>query len=290
MSDSHAKFQVPAGYKAIVGSIKTQLERLGFESRIRQYCRTKVSLDLFNVPRLISNESLLSNEFTIQNTTFLLQADYFGKLAKNATQEIKPLILHYAEQSLFAFFVYSVLSYSKSAFRHGLEIKWGNSWKDTKVKICNNGFFSRIIDCYTILGVNTHFSIVRYNKMENKFEEVKYNPYPFSQEPILSLEEIIEKREKLNTAESGHYYDVIDFILIFYASSLARYKPFLWHKILDGWEGLEIILFKKCFERFDLLLSRLTDTLSLISDGLDPAGGMSPLSMSDSETTNKPRF
>lgn len=87
-------------------------------------------------------------------------------------------------------------------------------------------------------------------------------------EPCFTLEEIIELRESLGNQTNGHYYDLIDFMLIFFASSMARYKPYFWHKIIEGQDGTEFVWFKKAFDRFDLLWIRLTKTLLQLSRGM----------------------
>ena len=73
-------------------------------------------------------------EFLSNQTTLFSQAEYYGNIAKTAPLDVKPLLYHYAENSLFAFMVYSLNSYnSPHASSHGLKIVWEHKIGDIKV-------------------------------------------------------------------------------------------------------------------------------------------------------------
>lgn len=286
LKDFINKLQVEFGYARIMSDIRNNMIK-AYDQRVKDYAKGKNSIRLSSVPEIVPIEKIQSDDFLVNNTTFIKQAVIFGGLAKEASREIKPLLYHYAENSLFAFFVYSLFSYPTYSMKHGLKIIWGKTWNDTKVKVENDGFFSRIIDCYTILGVNTHFSALRYENLQNSFMKNPDNKYPFSDEPQLSIHEIIDIRQKIGRHQNGHYYDIIDFILLFYSSTLARYRPSFWHKIIEGKEGDEIIFFEKCFDRFDILLRRLVRVLFKASWNIDGTSPPYPLDSFDIEITQR---
>ena len=61
--------------------------------------------------------------------------------------------------------------------------------------------------------------------------------------------------------------DQFDFLFLFLASSLSRYKPDLWHTIVNGAKGDQISYFKQSFSRFEKLWDRLLDTLYSLHHG-----------------------
>ena len=61
--------------------------------------------------------------------------------------------------------------------------------------------------------------------------------------------------------KSGYIFDQFDFLFLFLASSLARYKPDMWHSIVGGEHGNEIAYFNQSFDRFDKLSARLIHVL-----------------------------
>lgn len=260
---------LPAGYMKTAKEIKTNLQKLHYQKIMQEYSDEKNRIMNTNEPITLNTDAdLTSQEFLIQNTTFFSQAKYFGDIAKNSTPETKPLLFYYAEISLYAFFIYSLFTYPTPSKSHGLTVDWKSNLKDTKVKILKKGFFSRIVDCYSILECETHFSILTYDTSSKKLGETKYQ-HSLLNEPSLTLEELIKLRESLGNDANGHYYDVIDFILIFFASSMARYKPYFWHKIIKGQEGTEFAWFTKAFDRFDLLWIRLMKTLLKLRSGMN---------------------
>jgi len=266
------ELKLPYGYRQISKKIRETLRVNGYPAKLESYCAVKQELGINDYPRMISDHLGESDEFVIQNIKFYQQAKYFGELAKNAIPETKPLVIHYAEQSLFAFFVYSIFSYPTSSTKHGLEIVWNTDYKDIKVRIRKYGFFPRIIDCYSIFEANTGFAIAHYSrKDDNTYAFVKStNDNAFSQESALSLTQLTQRREEIGTNRNGFVYDVIDYLLIFIASSLARYKPFLWDKVVKGEQGTELVMFNKAFDRFELLHTRLVNALLQLAMGLNP--------------------
>lgn len=164
------KLQLPTGYRQTAKDIKTNLQKSFYQKFLQEYSDEKNRIMNTNEPISFNTDTILnSQEFLIQNTTFLSQAKYFGEIAKTSTPQTKPLLFHYAEISLYAFFVYSIFSYPSSSNKHGLTVHWNADLRDTKIQILKKGFFSRIVDCYSILECETAFSILIYDKSSQKF-------------------------------------------------------------------------------------------------------------------------
>ncbi len=255
------KFQIPAGYGEIINDVKDNLYKENYIKKVQCYSDKKQSLNLRDLPTIISEPLIESKEFLIRQTIAFSQASYFGDSAQNAPLEVKPLLYHYAENSLFSLFVYSILSYlPQHSSGHGLNIIWDENVDDIKIEIRNYGFFPRILDCYSICNASTHFSSIVYNERTKRFRDPK-SPYPFHKEPKLKLKDVIKLRESLGNDLQGYYYDIIDFILLFFASSMARYRPYQWSEIARGETSTEYIWFNQCFNRFELLKHRILNSL-----------------------------
>lgn len=81
----------------------------------------------------------------------------------------------------------------------------------------------------------------------------------------------------------GHQIDILDFLLISFASSFARYGPHVWHKIVLGNYGPEFAWFQHSFDRFDILKRRLIETLVKLSVGHHPTTLTEPDSLFDAD-------
>jgi len=250
-----SKLKIPAGYKEIIKSIRQNLINSGYQTLIDNFSTEKKHLKLFDWPRLLSDSLINSNSFLINQTTLFSQGWYFGETAKTAPMDVKPLLYHYAENSLYAFFVYSLNSYIQPhASSHGMYIDWDEDVDKIKVTLKPSGFFSRILDAYTLCKSKTHFSIFEFDISSNGFK-ISDSPYSTIKQPTILLSDLIRLREDLGENADGYLYDVIDFILLFFASSMARYRPNLWIELMRGEKGTQYVWLNQCFERFDLFLS-----------------------------------
>lgn len=255
------KLKIQSGYKEVIKSLQNNLKSNNFHAHVKKYADAKKSLKLRDFPEIISDGRMDSREFLLQQTTLYSQADFFGDAAINAPQNVAPILYHYAENSLYAFFVYSLNSHiPPHVSSHGLNIEFTNELETITVKLKNIGLFSRIVDCYSICKATTPFSSLNYNSSSNNYEVVD-NEYSLIKEPTLTINDIISLREKSGQQADGYFYDLFDFILLFFGSSLARYRPYLWDEIIRGEKNTYNIWFEQCFERFELFRFRLVQSL-----------------------------
>ena len=267
MSDYDFQFELlknPYGYREITKNIKKILLNSNFEKLLDEYKKIKNSVGLGDVPTLVSDHALDSHGYQIENTIHLSQALNLGMLAKDAIPAVKPFLYHYAENSLFAFFSYTLFQYQEHANNHGLHIMWDVNIDAIKVRIDKHGMFSRILDVYFLLGHDTHFSPFKHKTLEDGKIEFEVNTHVLSiiNEPSLTIKELIELRSsQVQSMSNGHIVDMIDFVLLFFASSLSRYRPNHWQEIVTGLGGKEFPWFNLAFDRFELLHKRLAKTL-----------------------------
>lgn len=255
------KLKIPTGYKEIIQSLKQNLQNNNYHTLVESYAASKQSLKLIDVPKMISTDRIDSKRFLLNQTTLFSQSEYFGNTAKTAPLDVKPLLYHYAANSLFAFMVYSLNSYTiPHAKNHGLKIQWDNEIGDIKVQILSSGFFSRIVDCYCLCKCTPQFSPLKYDSNTNGFVLTDYK-YSLIKQPTISLNKLIKIRENLGQQQDGYLYDLVDFILLFIGSSLARYRPSFWTEIIRGEKGTHLAWFNQCFDRFDIFRYRILQSI-----------------------------
>ena len=122
-----------------------------------------------------------------------------------------------------------------------------------KIKFLKNGLFKRIIDTWTILGASLAFSPFVPILKDNEIDFIKNDMYLLKDSNELSLKELmlfkpeifeketISKRQKdlivcpfITNPISRPNQFLKSYLLLFVASSIARYRPTLWHSILRG--------------------------------------------------------
>jgi len=248
---------IPSSYRAIFKQIHGNLTSPDYTVICKSYKdRLDASLHT-DVPSLRDFSEYNESDF-IRNVIFLKQAYNFEKLSANAASEVKPLLLYYAENQLYAFFVYSLFYFDNFSKGHGLSIV-GNTYDNIGVSIKKNGFFQRIVNTYTVLGSSWVFSPLKLNS-SNSFDELD-GEYSFVKEPTIPLKKLIKIKNNFKPNPDGYITDQLDYLFLFIASSLARYKPDLWHSIVAGENGDEIAYFKQSFTRFNIVWKRLLHTL-----------------------------
>jgi hypothetical protein len=246
-----AKLRLPSGYSSIVSQIKKNLENAtddtNFPKRVNDYNRAKDSIGYTNTLSLISDDRLSSEKFLIGQIVTLSQAQYFGNAAKDAPDQVKPMLYYYAQNSLFQFFVHSLFSFSSTGGGHGLVIdKYSFDDKsdleidEIKVDITNSGFFARLMDAYTLLQAETDFSPIVFDSKLQQFKKSDH-AYSILNKPRLSLGELLLKREEMGLFSKGNNFDIFDFVILFIASSLARYRPYYWNEIVEGKKGTQMV-------------------------------------------------
>jgi hypothetical protein len=248
--------KIPSGYERCIRTVRNNMVKTNYGNKLNEYVEQKIKLGLEDAPRPLGTKVSISETEQIENSTLLRQAEYFGKIARESPLEVKPLLYHYAENSFFGFFVNTLFPYENHSPNHGLTTNLTDNINENNIEIRKNGFFHRIIDVYHLLNGDTPFSPIVYDEagIKSTVNDSKYSVVKF---PKIRLDEIIEMKQSLNKTSNENEHDVLDFLLLFIASSMARYRPSLWRKIVEAEDEIHIIWFNQCFERFDYLHSRL---------------------------------
>jgi len=193
-------------------------------------------------------------EVAEQNIALLKNAIELWKTATRTSDAIAPLLVHYSWHCFNSFFVYSFFrwepQHSKS---HGIGIELADRLEDMKIQVFKYGLFRRIIDTWTIIGVPLIFSpfLPFFSNDEMHFQHNEMYLCEHSNE--ISLEALMrfkpvnfekelhsKRREDLvvcpflaNSIYLPNRF-LKNYLLLFVASSIARYRPILWHSILKG--------------------------------------------------------
>jgi len=267
------KLEIPAGYKELIKKLVSKCNGTSFQQNIVDYANFKQTIGLRRDLTPISNSIASMDEFISRQVVSLTQANFLGSVGKTAPMEVKPLLYHYGENSLFSFLVYSLISFNPTYSRsHGMTIStWSNDFDEIELQFSNSGFFSRLVDCYSICKAYTSFSPIIWNTSTNEYEA---NTHQFSLKNNLKikLKDLIEHRKNLGKNLESYYYDLIDFVLLFAGSSLSRYRSSLWTQISRGEKGTQVIWFNECFSRYDNLHSRVLNTILDICENGSPQG------------------
>jgi hypothetical protein len=114
--------ELPSGYAHAVSKLIDPLSHV-LSKQLSIYNEAKASLDRENPgPSLNEAKQIRASKFQIQNVSSYLQASNFAALADAAIPQTKPLLLYYAENSLFAFFINSVFRYPGYSSGHGMKV------------------------------------------------------------------------------------------------------------------------------------------------------------------------
>lgn len=258
---------IPHSYTKIFKKIHSNLGQPNYPVLCNTY-REKLGNSFQNDAPKIKEFSNYTPADFLRNVIFLKQAQNFGKLAKDSLPEVKPLLLYYAENQLFAFFINSIFHFDGSSKGHGLSMN-GDSYENIGIEFQKSGFFQRIVNSYTILGAPWVFSPFR--KTSSGGFESSDNEFSINNQPVLSLKRLIELKNHVKPDPYGYVFDQTDFLFLFLASSLARYKPDIWHSIVNGENRDEIAYFKQTFSRYEKLWDRLLDILYSMYHGELPS-------------------
>ena len=210
----------------------------------------------------------IDSDFVLQNTTFLSQSKELASKAKSSSNEIKPILYFYAEEFLYAFFIQSFFEYKNTKYHHGLRMNWNQK----SLIVMKDGLFPRILDVYCLLCPRKFkFSPFVQNNSTIEPNDDEYSVY---KNPELKFTQMIEIKKEFPPLALGLEKDLTDYLLLFYSSSSARYRPVLWNNISKKSSDMRFI--DQAFERYDLFRTRLKMQISSIANehtNLDSLGG-----------------
>jgi len=221
-----------------------------FQEKIIKKLREKKRSDLErykeltrDYPRLILLED--QESLVRQNTIFLRNSSEFWEAAQKVTEFIKPVLYHYSFQQFGSFFIYTMFKWPMPSSGHGIKCRLGDNIGEVEVKFTETGFFKRLLDTFIVLGrPSAYGSYIPINSKEGiTFSE---NTIPLriptgrvKLTQILDFKPLSFAKEFELMHPNAHYdrgldYRLTDFLVIFIASNIARYRPNLWRMIMGG--------------------------------------------------------
>lgn len=193
-------------------------------------------------------------EIAEENVALLKNAMELWRAATRTSDAVAPMLYHYSWHCFNSFFIYTFFRWEpQHAKSHGVRIVFGDNLEDIKIQMLKAGLFQRLIDTWTLIGVSLAFSPYLPMYQGNKLNFVPNNRYLLNQSNELSLEGLLtfnftdfekalysdRRKELLNCPFliNSIYLPnstLKSYLVLFVASSLARYRPILWHSILTG--------------------------------------------------------
>jgi hypothetical protein len=198
-----------------------------------------------------------NSEVPEENVALLKNAIELWRNAAQTTEAIAPILFHYSWHCFNSFFAYTFFRWGqKHSQSHGVYV--ANMTDDIeKIKITlskTDGIFQRKMDTWSCLGANLAFSTV-LPAFEGKEIVFRSNQMPvFQKSNCCVLGQLLNfdpyDHERLYWKEFGRKELVMNpsfnywmgtptrimqsYLILFVASSIARYRPILWASILSG--------------------------------------------------------
>jgi hypothetical protein len=189
-----------------------------------------------------------------QNVALLKNAIELWRTATKTSDAIAPILSHYSWHCFNSFLVYSffqwVPQHSKS---HGVNIRLSDDLTGIRIQILKSGLFQRLVDTWTLIGASLAFSRFLPIVKNDTIHFIPNNRYLPSKSDELSLGQLmkfspIEFEKELKPDQRDHMVVcpfiansvnlpnafLQSYLVLFVASSIARYRPTLWHSILSG--------------------------------------------------------
>jgi len=225
-----------------------------------------------------------NTEVAEENVALLKNAIELWRVASRTSDAVAPILYHYSWHCFNSFFVYTLFRWeSQHVQSHGIRIsKWSDDIENIEIQFLKQGIFQRLIDTWTLLGASSAFSPFLPISDDNKIDFIPNKYYLLKNSNYLSLNQLLsfnsgdfertlysELKEKLINCPflinsiSLPTDSLKSYLIIFIASSLARYRPILWNSVLTG---------KKPEQSTFAIHSR--DALMDYTMGIVPTGGL----------------
>lgn len=209
----------------------------------------------FDLPKLLTKKYLDKNRKWLprQNIQFMENAKEIYEAGLKASNHVKPILYHYSWHSFFAFLMYTFVRFDELSRGHGISVPKMES--DEIIlefhPFERRGFFQRILDVLTILGYP--IMLAQWILILEKNGDIRFveNISPFAGIKRVNIRDLltfesdgysIALREKFGDELFKH--DLVDvenmnscilsFATLFAASTICRYRPSVWAKILEG--------------------------------------------------------
>jgi hypothetical protein len=196
-------------------------------------------------------------EVAEENVALLKNAIELWRSAAQTTDAIAPILFHYSWHCFNSFFAYTFFRWEpQHSNSHGLCVQnFTDNIAEIKINVLKDGLFHRLVDAWTCIGTSSAFSAYLPFFDGNNIEFTPNQLYLFQKSNCLTLSQLLNfnpvedyenkywktyGREKLlqNTSLSNSMNAptriLENYLTLFIASSISRYRPILWSSILLG--------------------------------------------------------
>lgn len=202
-------------------------------------------------------------EVAEQNIMLLKNAMELWRTASQTSDAVAPILYHYSWHCFNSFFTYTFFRWDpQHAGSHGISIPsetLTESIKEIKIRFreekdeVTRGLFQRLIDTWILLGASPAFSPFLPVFKSNEIGFIPNTQYLLSSSHSLPVKRLLtlncvdyerklysDLRKKLINCPvlmnsiSAPTRNLKSYLIIFVASSLARYRPILWNSVLIG--------------------------------------------------------
>ena len=205
----------------------------------------------------ITEDYIKEKQVTEENIALLKNSIELWRNAMQTTEAIAPILFHYSWHCFNSFFAYTFFRWKPQHSRsHGIFVsKLTDDIGKIEITIDQkNGVFQRVVDTWSCLGVSLVFSGYLPMFKDNGIVFVA-NKIPFLNEStcfnvtqLLNFDACKQERrywkefgrENLVFNPSINFYMAVpsrilqNYLILFVASSIARYRPILWSSIISG--------------------------------------------------------
>ena len=236
------------------------------------------------IPYPLNINNYRKNKTILYCTIFLKNAKEFFNSGKIASSDTAPIFYYYSISYLFSFLLYSLVVFNKPKAHHGIYAIPDNGIKSIGYKYnIQGGFFERVVHILSMLDYPSSFSsfISSIDDDDQRILVPQNSDISISNKKLILLDKLLEHDSYTDYRKLGDdityripelRYEktsaiLRDFILIFVASAIARYKPALWRKIYSGEHSKLILDFEKSFNNINDMIRFVNDIITQAEKG-----------------------
>lgn len=226
-----------------------------YEYLVKNY-RTKTNRQIYP----LTVEYLDDNPHVAEeNVALLKNAIELWRSAAQTSDSVAPILFHYSWHCFNSFFVYTFFRWEpQHSASHGIHVSnFTDNMDEIKITVSKdgNGLFQRLVDAWTCLGGSLAFSAYLPTFEKEKIEFQPNQLYFLEESNCFSLAQLLSfnpvkdyarkyrqigGKEKLVHNPSLSNSMIVptrilqNYLILFVASSVARYRPILWTSALSG--------------------------------------------------------
>jgi hypothetical protein len=264
--DFEPLFYLPNTFKTIEQNIVQTLSKSDYAMLCNVYSMEKeILLNKIERPTIITKDDI-DDKFIFDRVAQLRHAALFKDLASNSSAEVKPILMYYSIEQMMNFFSRCLMKFNGIRTNHGITIHYNESIYETKIILEKMGFFARTVDSYSILGFNSVFSALLFRSIPYlgciDYYENSHS-FAIRNSIEITLKDLIENPLNNDIISA----DLRTIILIYLGSAFARYRPFLWYRIMSGIDNDIILHINRGYDDYNFIFKKIIIALNALRHG-----------------------